>query len=78
MSSDQLGDPDRQLDVRDIDGEPFGDIVAALEELADDESLLLINSFEPEPLYDVLEDRGFEYETANPAPDEWHVEITMA
>jgi len=78
MRSEAFGDPDRRLDVREIDGEPFEDIMAALDELPEEESLLLINSFEPEPLYDVLEDRGFEHETANPAPGEWHVEITRA
>ncbi|WP_367176245.1 DUF2249 domain-containing protein [Haloarcula rubripromontorii] len=71
-------DADRRLDVREINGEPFGDIIAALNELEADESLLLINSFEPEPLYDVLEQRGFTYVTANPEPDLWHVEITHA
>jgi len=71
-------DADRRLDVREIDGEPVGDIMAALNELEADESLLLINSFEPEPLYDVLEQRGFTYETANPKPDLWHIEITHA
>jgi uncharacterized protein (DUF2249 family) len=70
--------PDRSLDVREIEGEPFGDIMAALEELPIDESLLLINSFEPEPLYNVLEDRGFEYEAENPEPEVWHVEISHA
>ncbi|WP_247730776.1 DUF2249 domain-containing protein [Halovivax limisalsi] len=69
---------DRKLDVREIDGEPFGDIMAALGELSPDESLLLINSFEPEPLYTVLEDRGFAYEASNPEPDVWHVEIRHA
>jgi len=69
---------DSVLDAREIDGEPFGEIMAALEELSADESLLLVNSFEPEPLYGVLEQRGFQYETANPEPDVWHVEITHA
>jgi uncharacterized protein (DUF2249 family) len=78
MRSERFGDADRQLDVREIDGEPFENIMAALEELSDDESLLLINSFEPEPLYNVLEDRGYEYETANPSPEEWQVEIKRA
>jgi uncharacterized protein (DUF2249 family) len=78
MRSERFGDTDRQLDVREIDGEPFENIMAALEELSDDESLLLINSFEPEPLYNVLEDRGYEYETANPSPEEWQVEIKRA
>ncbi|MDY7081256.1 MAG: DUF2249 domain-containing protein [Halobacteria archaeon] len=68
-------DADKQLDVREIDGEPFDDIMQALDDLGADESLLLINSFEPEPLYDVLENRGFKYETANPEPDVWHVKI---
>ncbi|WP_276259035.1 DUF2249 domain-containing protein [Haloglomus litoreum] len=78
MRSEGFDDPDRELDARAIDGEPFEDIMAALDELPDGESLLLINSFEPEPLYGVLEDRGFEHETAKPAPGEWHVEITRA
>jgi len=78
MSSKRIGDADGRLDVRDVDGEPFDAIVAALDDCRAGESLLLINSFEPEPLYDVLDARGFEYETTHPAPDEWHVEITRA
>lgn len=66
---------ERQLDVREIEGEPFEDIMTALEALPADESLLLINSFEPEPLYNIMEQRGFEYETANPEPEVWYVEI---
>ena len=50
----ERNETDRRLDVREIDGEPFGDIMAELEALSDDETLLLINSFEPEPLYQVL------------------------
>lgn len=66
----------RTLDVRDIDGEPFGAITSALEELPDGESLRLINSFEPKPLYDVLERRNYAFETSRVAADEWHVTIT--
>ena len=69
---------DRQLDVREIDGEPFTDIMAELDDLPEDESLLLVNSFEPVPLYGVIEGRGFIYETDNPEPDLWHVEIRHA
>ncbi|MFB6087481.1 MAG: DUF2249 domain-containing protein [Haloarculaceae archaeon] len=76
MSSDETAA--RTLDARDIDGEPFGDIMAALEDLAPGERLLLINSFEPQPLYDVLEERGFDHETEQVADDEWHVEISHA
>ena len=69
-------DADRHLDAREIDGEPFSDIMAALDDLDAGESLLLVNSFEPEPLYDVLERRGFTHETSTPEADVWHVEIT--
>jgi uncharacterized protein (DUF2249 family) len=67
---------DTVLDVRDVDGEPFGDIVAALDGLEDGATLELVNSFEPVPLYDVLADRGFEYDSEQIADDEWHVCIT--
>lgn len=70
------GVADRELDAREIDGEPFGVIMEELEALDDEETLLLINSFEPEPLYEVLTDRGYTYETSNPTPNEWHIHIT--
>ena len=62
------------LDVRDIEGEPFDDIMAALAELGADETLLLINSFEPKPLYGVLEERGFTYDTSQ-TDGTWRIEI---
>lgn len=70
-------DPDARLDAREVEGEPFNDIVAALEDLADDETLLLLNSFEPEPLYNVLDDRGFDHETEC-VDGEWRVYISHA
>ncbi|WP_371152532.1 DUF2249 domain-containing protein [Halorubrum ejinorense] len=73
--SHPFDEADERLDARETDGEPFGDIVAALD---GEESLCLVNRFEPEPLYDVSETRGFAYGTANPADDEWYVEITPA
>lgn len=66
----------RKLDARDIDGEPFDDIVDALGDLGDGDALVLVNSFEPEPLYAVLDDRGFDHEAEQVADDEWRVEIT--
>lgn len=66
------------LDVRQIDGEPFGEIMAALGDLPEDESLRLISSFEPEPLYTVLTGRGFTHETEKVDTDEFHVEIRHA
>ncbi|WP_254546994.1 DUF2249 domain-containing protein [Halomarina pelagica] len=70
------GDRVRELDARAIDGEPFGDIMAALDALGEDDTLVLVNSFEPEPLYGVLRRRGFEYETTRVADEEWRVSIT--
>lgn len=71
-------DPDRTLDVREIDGQPFEDIMTALEELGPNERLALLSSFEPEPLYGVLEQRGFSYEAIERAPEEWCVTIEHA
>ena len=68
----------RTLDVRTLDGEPFGDIMAALDTLGEDERLLLINGFEPKPLYDVLERRGFTYDATAVEPDQWEVRIEHA
>lgn len=71
-------DADRMLDAREIDGEPFGDIMAELDALEEGETFLLLNSFEPEPLYDVLERRGFSYETTAVESDEWEIRISHA
>jgi uncharacterized protein (DUF2249 family) len=68
----------RTLDAREIDGEPFGRIVGELETLPETETLVLVNSFEPEPLYAVLERRGFDHDTEHVAEDEWRVEIEHA
>ncbi|WP_440009532.1 DUF2249 domain-containing protein [Halomicrococcus sp. SG-WS-1] len=66
----------RELDVREIEGEPFSDIMSALDELNAGETLVLVNSFEPEPLYAALDQRDFDHETEQTRPDEWRVEIT--
>ena len=69
---------ERTLDAREIDGEPFGRIVDELETLDETETLVLVNSFEPEPLYAVLDQRGFDHETERINDDEWRVEIERA
>lgn len=74
-SDDTTETTENRLDVRDVDGPPFTVIDDALGDLPDGGSLTLINSFEPEPLYEVLEARGFSYRTEQVAPDEWHVHI---
>lgn len=74
-SDDTTETTENRLDVRDVDGPPFTVIDDALQDLPAGGSLTLINSFEPEPLYEVLEARGFSYRTEQVAPDEWHVHI---
>jgi len=75
-----MGNPEpdhvQVVDAREIAGEPFEAIMSAVDDLDAGETMLLINSFEPEPLYDVLGDRGLSYETTHVSADEWHVEIT--
>lgn len=68
----------RTLDVRAIDGEPFSTIVSALDALGPDETLRLVSDFEPVPLYDVLDAKGFTHETRQVATDKWHVDVTTA
>lgn len=69
---------DKTIDVREIEGEPFGDIMAALESLGSEETLRLVSSFEPVPLYEVLSNRGFDHETNRISEEEWHVLIASA
>jgi len=55
-----------QFDVHPIiesGKDPFQNIIASVKEIKDDEILLIINSFEPIPLYSVLDKKGFEHWT---------------
>lgn len=67
-----------ELDVRNVDGDPFGKIMDALDSLESGEQLVLINSFEPEPLYEVLQARGYTHETTQVDDAEFHVRIEQA
>lgn len=69
---------DTVLDARDIDGEPFSDIMTALEDLDDEDSLVLVNSFEPTPLYGVLEREGFTHDSEQVGSEEWRIRIEPA
>jgi len=54
------------LDVRpilDSGKDPFLDIMVNIKKLNEDEVLLIINSFEPSPLYSVLGNKGFDHIT---------------
>lgn len=78
-TTDDDSDPATEvLDVRKHEAPPFPLIEEALEELPAGGSLTLVNSFEPEPLYDVLEERGFDYRTEQVDESEWRVFIEHA
>lgn len=65
-----------RLDVRPFHErgeEPFEAIMAAIASLAPDQEFLLVNSFEPVPLYRVMDKRGFAHETTEISADEWHI-----
>ncbi|MFC7041886.1 DUF2249 domain-containing protein [Halonotius sp. GCM10025705] len=78
MSVDSADGYAQTVDARAIDGEPFSDIMAAINSLGDEETALLINSFEPKPLYPVLSRKGYEYDTTQIDDDEWRVAISHA
>lgn len=64
------------LDVRPLHQrgeEPFPAIMAAVADLGPGDSLVLINSFEPRPLYTVLGRRGFSHSARNLGPDHWEI-----
>lgn len=65
-----------RLDVRPFHErgeEPFSAIMGAVEALAPDQEFLLVNSFEPVPLYRVMEKRGYAHQTTEVSPEEWHI-----
>lgn len=63
------------LDVRpiiDSGTDPFKTIMKTVKEMNDEQMLHLINSFEPVPLYSVMETKGFKH-AAEKNGDEWHI-----
>ncbi len=64
------------LDVREdilAGRDPFGRIMAAVDSLTEGQSLVLINVFEPRPLYGVLRMRGLEHEAEQTPDGDWRV-----
>ena len=53
--------------------EPFEKIMAAVDRLEPDETLLLINSFEPRPLYRVMAQNGFAHWAEQTADGDWRI-----
>jgi uncharacterized protein (DUF2249 family) len=71
--------PHRDLDVRPIlrdGGEPFSAIMEAVAELAPGQSLRLLASFKPVPLFQVLGARGFEPVAREIGGGDWEVVFT--
>lgn len=68
-----------ELDVRDFHRrgeEPFGAIMGALSRLGPEDVFVLINSFEPLPLYSVMAKKGFDHAAEQVAPDCWRITFT--
>jgi len=63
---------DVREDIRRGD-EPFDRIMSAVAALADGEDLVIINLFEPVPLYGLLAQQGFSYETDRTVEGTWRV-----
>jgi uncharacterized protein (DUF2249 family) len=53
--------------------EPFEKIMAAVERLQPDQTLLLINCFEPRPLYRVMAQNGFTHWAERTAEGDWKI-----
>lgn len=62
----------KKIDVRGIQGSFFQGIRKQAKGLAEGEGLEIIQSFDPIPLYEVMEDLGFEYYTQQKGDDEYH------
>ena len=66
------------LDVRPIlDGgvDPFKEIMKTLDGMSDQQELLIINTFEPIPLLNILKGKGYHYETTRPEEGEVHTRL---
>lgn len=66
----------KELDVRPIlaeGGEPFQAIMAAVEGLAPGQGLRLLAPFRPQPLFTVMERKGFRYEVSELAGGDFEV-----
>lgn len=59
------------LDVRPILSggvDPFDEIMKTIKGMKEEETLLIINTFEPVPLLNILQKRGYDYHTERPEP----------
>ncbi|MGI5173763.1 DUF2249 domain-containing protein [Treponema sp. OMZ 840] len=61
-----------KIDVRQLQGNFFPGLKKKAESLKAGEGLVIIQRFEPHPLYEVFEKMGFEYHTEEIAENEFH------
>ncbi len=69
------------LDVRPTiaaGGDPFEQIMTTAEALIPGQALVVVNSFEPFPLYEKLGARGFEHRVDRLPDGDWRVTFTRA
>lgn len=63
----------REIDVRGVIGNFFQGLKKQVSELQQGEGVTIIQSFEPIPLYEVMEDMGFEHHTQQVSDTEFRV-----
>jgi len=72
MAAETVVTVDVREDIR-AGREPFARIMAAVSALEPDQSLVLINVFEPVPLYGVMAEKGYEHETTRTDEGDWEI-----
>lgn len=68
----------KEIDVRGVAGNFFQGLKKQAAELKQGEGITIIQSFEPIPLYEVMEDMGFEYHTNQVSDTEFRVNFYRA
>ncbi len=68
----------KEIDVRGVAGNFFQGLKKQAAELKQGEGITIIQSFEPIPLYEVMEDMGFEYHTNQVSGTEFRVNFYRA
>ena len=72
MAADTIVTVDVREDIR-AGREPFARIMSAVGGLEPGQSLVLINVFEPVPLYGVMAEKGYEHDTRRTAEGDWEI-----
>lgn len=70
-----------ELDVREYHSrgeEPFAAIMAVVESLRDGQEFVLVNTFEPLPLYRVMANGGFRHRAEQVGPGHWRITFSRS